>query len=73
MEYEENKSAKKSGSKIDNLSVNTENRVNQLLKCIQVLKKNRNNNSLESTEICAKLLEDFILRKNNTYFDYECI
>ncbi|HSQ47768.1 MAG TPA: hypothetical protein VLM44_12730 [Lutibacter sp.] len=73
MENEEKKSAKKSVSKIDDLSVNTENRVNQLLKCIQVLKMNGNNNSIRSKEICAKLLEDFNLRKNITYFDYECL
>lgn len=73
MENEEKKSAKKSASKIDDLTVNTENRVNQLLKCIQVLKMNGNNNSLKSKEICTRLLEDFNLRKNITYFDYECI
>lgn len=73
MENEEKKSAKKSASKIDDLSVNTENRVNQLLKCIQVLKMNGNNNSLKSKEICTRLLEDFNLRKNITYFDYECL
>jgi len=73
MENEEKKSANKSASNIEGISVVTENRVNELLKCIQVLKMNGNNNSLKSKENCAKLLEDFILRKNSTYFDYECI
>lgn len=73
MENEEKKSARKSASNIDDLSVITENGSDQLLKSIQGLKINDNNNSLKDTDGGATLLEDFFLRKNITYFDYECI
>lgn len=73
MEKEEKKSAKKSASKIDDLSVNTENGANQLLTTNQGLKINDNNNSLKSGDRGATLMEDFILREKITHFDHERI
>ena len=69
----ENKPAKKSSSKIDDLSVNTENGAAQLLTTNQGLKINDNNNSLKAGERGATLLEDFILREKITHFDHERI
>ncbi len=69
----EKKSAKKSSSKIDDLSVNTENGAGQLLTTNQGLKINDNNNSLKAGERGPTLLEDFILREKTTHFDHERI
>jgi catalase len=69
----EKKSAKKGSSKIDDLSVNTENGAAQLLTTNQGLKINDNNNSLKAGERGGTLLEDFILREKITHFDHERI
>jgi catalase len=73
MEHAKKNSAKKSSSKIDDLSVNTENGVGQLLTTNQGLKINDNNNSLKAGERGPTLLEDFILREKITHFDHERI
>jgi catalase len=69
----EKKPAKKSTSKFDDLSVNTENDAAQFLTTNQGLKINDNNNSLKAGERGATLLEDFILREKITHFDHERI
>jgi len=69
----EKKQSKKSSSKIDDLSVNTENGAAQLLTTNQGLKINDNNNSLKAGERGPTLLEDFILREKITHFDHERI
>lgn len=69
----EEKPAKKSASKIDDLSVNTENGADQFMTTNQGLKINDNNNSLKAGERGATLLEDFILREKITHFDHERI
>ena len=69
----EKKTVKKSSSKIDDLSVNTENGAAQFLTTNQGLKINDNNNSLKAGERGATLLEDFILREKITHFDHERI
>lgn len=73
MENTEKKPAKKGSSKIDDLSVNTENGAGQFLTTNQGLKINDNNNSLKAGERGATLLEDFILREKITHFDHERI
>lgn len=73
MKNAEKSSTKKSTSKIDDLSVNTENGTAQLLTTNQGLKINDNNNSLKAGERGATLLEDFILREKITHFDHERI
>jgi catalase len=73
MEKKEKKPIKKRSSKIDDLSVNTENGADQLLTTNQGLKINDNNNSLKAGERGATLLEDFILREKITHFDHERI
>jgi catalase len=67
------KSAKKNSSKIDDISINTENGTNEFLTTNQGLKINDNNNSLKAGERGATLLEDFILREKITHFDHERI
>ena len=69
----EKKQAKKELSKINDLSVNTENGAAQLLTTNQGLKINDNNNSLKAGERGPTLLEDFILREKTTHFDHERI
>jgi catalase len=69
----EKKPAKRSSSKIDDLSVNTENGAAQFLTTNQGLKINDNNNSLKAGERGPTLLEDFILREKTTHFDHERI
>lgn len=73
MAKEAKKPTRKSSSKIDDLSVNTENGAAQLLTTNQGLKINDNNNSLKAGERGATLLEDFILREKITHFDHERI
>lgn len=73
MESEEKKPTKKNSSKIDVLSVNSENGAGQSLTTNQGLKINDNNNSLKAGERGATLLEDFILREKITHFDHERI
>ena len=73
MKNKEKKSAEKGSSKIDDLSVNTENGADQFLTTNQGLKINDNNNSLKAGERGATLLEDFILREKITHFDHERI
>ena len=73
MDNKEKKSAGKSSSKIDDLSINTENGAGQLLTTNQGLKINDNNNSLKAGERGATLLEDFVLREKITHFDHERI
>ncbi|MCO5252332.1 MAG: catalase [Candidatus Kapabacteria bacterium] len=73
MANEEKKSKKKNSSKIDDLSVNTENSADKLMTTNQGLKINDNNNSLKAGERGPTLLEDFILREKTTHFDHERI
>lgn len=73
MENTEKNPAKKSASKIDDLSVNTDNSAGQFLTTNQGLKINDNNNSLKAGERGPTLLEDFILREKTTHFDHERI
>ena len=69
----EKKPAKESSSKIEDLSVNTENGAAQFLTTNQGLKINDNNNSLKAGDRGPTLLEDFILREKTTHFDHERI
>lgn len=69
----EKKQAKKSSSKIEDLSVNTEHGADQFLTTNQGLKINDNNNSLKAGDRGPTLLEDFILREKTTHFDHERI
>ena len=73
MEHANKKSANKSSSKVDDLSVDTENGAGQLLTNNQGLKINDKNNSLKAGERGPTLLEDFILREKTTHFDHERI
>lgn len=73
MENEEKKSAKKSSSKIDDLSVNTENGTDQFLTTNQGLRINDDQNSLKAGERGPTLLEDFQLREKIMHFDHERI
>jgi catalase len=73
MENEEKKSAKKSSSKIDDLSKNTENGSDQFLTTNQGLKINDDQNSLKAGERGPTLLEDFQLREKIMHFDHERI
>lgn len=73
MENEEKKSAKKGSTKIDDLSVNTENGAGEFLTTNQGLKINDNNNSLKAGERGPTLLEDLVLREKTTHFDHERI
>ena len=73
MENSEKNPAKKSASKKDDLSVNTENGADQFMTTNQGLKINDNNNSLKAGDRGPTLLEDFILREKTTHFDHERI
>lgn len=73
MENEEKKSAKKSSSKIDDLSVNTENGADQFMTTNQGLRINDDQNSLKAGERGPTLLEDFQLREKIMHFDHERI
>ncbi|MFN2378991.1 MAG: catalase [Bacteroidales bacterium] len=73
MAKEEKNPTNKSLSKIDDLSVNTENGEGQFLTTNQGLRINDNNNSLKAGERGPTLLEDFILREKITHFDHERI
>ena len=73
MQNEEKKSAKKSSSKIDDLSVNTENGADQFLTTNQGLRINDDQNSLKAGERGPTLLEDFQLREKIMHFDHERI
>ena len=73
MENEEKKSAKKSSSKIDDLSKNTENGIDQFLTTNQGLRINDDQNSLKAGERGPTLLEDFQLREKIMHFDHERI
>ena len=69
----EKKPGKKSSSKIEDLSVNTENGSGQFLTTNQGLKINDNNNSLKAGERGPSLLEDLIFREKTFHFDHERI
>jgi catalase len=73
MENEEKKSAKKRSSKIDDLSVNTENGADQFMTTNQGLRINDDQNSLKAGERGPTLLEDFQLREKIMHFDHERI
>ena len=73
MKNEEKKPAKKSSSKIDDLSVNTENGADQFMTTNQGLKINDDQNSLKAGERGPTLLEDFLLREKIMHFDHERI
>ena len=73
MENEEKKSAKKSSSKIDDLSINTENGSDQFMTTNQGLRINDDQNSLKAGERGPTLLEDFQLREKIMHFDHERI
>ncbi|MDP3180495.1 MAG: catalase, partial [Bacteroidota bacterium] len=73
MENEEKNSAKKGSSKIDDLSVNTENGADQFLTTNQGLRINDDQNSLKAGDRGPTLLEDFQLREKIMHFDHERI